>query len=101
MGPSLRNEAHRLWMTVLAAKPEAPALARFLADWPAAPETLPQPGAPRPGSRDPAAPPLPVLRWLPRIAADADCFGADFVKTLCGAAGSLDWQQTYGIAQVG
>jgi hypothetical protein len=35
------------------------------------------------------------------MAADTHCFGADFVNTLCAAAGSLDWQQTYGIADVG
>jgi Dimethlysulfonioproprionate lyase len=101
MGPSLRDQAHRLWMTVLTSTPEAPPLARFLADWPAFPQTLSQPGAPRPGSGNPSAQPLPVLRWLPRMAAAADCCGADFVETLCRAAGSLDWRQTYSVAQVG
>ena len=103
MGPSLHNEAHQLWTTVLAATPEAPALARFLADWPAPSQRRPsRPDVPQcPGSREPPAPPLPVLRWLPRIAADADGFGADFVQSLCGAVGSLDWQQTYTTADVG
>jgi hypothetical protein len=101
MSPSLRNEAHRLWTTVSAANPEAPALTRFLADWPASPHTLSQPVARYPGSRDPTAPPLAVLRWLPRVAADADWFGAGFVNSLCAAAGSLAWQQTYSVADVG
>jgi hypothetical protein len=99
MDHSLRIEAYRLWTMVLAAMPEAPARARFLGDWPISAVQVPsRPGLRAPG---PAGPPLPVLRWLPRIAADADRFGADFVETLCGAAGSLDWRQTYTIAQVG
>jgi hypothetical protein len=103
MDGSLRNEAHRLWTTMLAAMPEAPApaLARFLGDWPVSPVQVQvplQPCLPTPGS---AGPPLPVLRWLPHMAMDAERFGADFVQALCGAAGSLDWRQTYTIAQVG
>jgi hypothetical protein len=93
----LRNEAHRLWTAVSAAEPETRALARFLADWPAAAPPAPQP---RPAPCEPAAP-LPVLRWLPRMALDADRFGGVFVETLCRAAGSLDWRQTYSLADAG
>jgi hypothetical protein len=98
MGPSLRDEAHRVWMELPVAAPRmAPpgmaALARFMADWPAA--------APIDRARPPAVHPLPVLRWLPRMAADAAGFGADFVKALSSASAMLDWRQTYSVAEVG
>src|SRR5580692_9190573 len=98
MGPSLRDEAHRVWMELPVAAPRmAPpgmaALARFMADWPAA--------APIDRARPPAVHPLPVLRWLPRMAADAAGFGADFVKALSSASATLDWRQTYSVAEVG
>jgi hypothetical protein len=99
MDPSLRDGARRLWTTLQPtapanAAPESAALANFLADWPAAPDEPVE-------SREPAGQPLPVLRWLPRIAADAGCFGADFVKLLCRSAASLRWRQSYTLAQVG
>ncbi len=108
--------------------PAAAALARFLSDWPAAPSQpvrrpdisaraashSPAPPAHAPHGAAPpttasqgAAPhappqqPFPVLRWLPRLTADADCFGADFIQTLRAAAGSLAWRQTYAVAEVG
>jgi Dimethlysulfonioproprionate lyase len=92
MDSSLRDGAHRLWRTLNSTAPESAALAHFLADWPAAPP--PPPPLPPPKT-------LPVLRWLPRIAADAERFGADFVTLLCGSAASLHWRQTYTLAQVG
>jgi hypothetical protein len=108
MGASWGDEAHRVWTALPAATPAGLALARFLADWPAAREpSLPhEPPAPPepPAARAPPAPrgpPLPVLRWLPRIAGDADGFGADFVKHLCAEADSLDWRQTYTIEEAG
>jgi quercetin dioxygenase-like cupin family protein len=83
----------------------APVLARFLADWPSAselPVRRPEPVAPAPSSAAPssaapssAAPALPVLRWLPRIAADGASFGGAFVSALCRAAPSLAWRQSY------
>jgi hypothetical protein len=79
------------------AAPESAALASFLADWPATP---PPPIRSTP-LEESAGQPLPVLRWLPRIAADAERFGADFVTLLCGSAASLRWRQTYTLAQVG
>jgi hypothetical protein len=107
MDPSLRDGAHRLWSTLQSTAPESTALARFLADWPAAPP----PPRPKPldesaesrepaESREAAGQPLAVLRWLPRIAADAERFGAEFVALLCGAAASLRWRQTYTLAQI-
>lgn len=94
MDSSLRGGAHRLWTTLQSTAPQTAALADFLADWPGAPDE-------RAESSEPAGQPLPVLRWLPRILADAECFGADFVKLLCGSAASLRWRQTYTLAQVG
>ncbi|MGD0502980.1 MAG: dimethylsulfonioproprionate lyase family protein [Steroidobacteraceae bacterium] len=94
MGLSLRDEARRLWMTLPQMSPALPALARFLADWPAAPL---QPG----GSQPPARQPPAVLRWLPDITVDPDRFGAGFVQAVCAAAGSLGWRQTYTVAEVG
>jgi quercetin dioxygenase-like cupin family protein len=78
----------------------APVLARFLADWPSAsqlpgrrpPDRLPKPFAPAASAAPPA---LPVLRWLPRIAADGASFGGAFVSALCRAAPSLTWRQSY------
>jgi quercetin dioxygenase-like cupin family protein len=73
----------------------APALARFLADWPADSElrqNFATPLAP-PGAA--SAPILPVLRWLPHIAADEASFDATFVTLLCRTAPSLVWRQSY------
>ena len=96
MESSLCDGAHRLWRTLKSTAPESAALAHFLADWPPAPALpLPSPSPPQPAKT------LPVLRWLPRIAADAERFGAEFVALLCGSAASLHWRQTYTLAQVG
>ncbi|HSY97543.1 MAG TPA: dimethylsulfonioproprionate lyase family protein [Steroidobacteraceae bacterium] len=38
---------------------------------------------------------LPVLRWLPQIAADTAAFGNDLVSAVAQAAPSLGWRQTY------
>jgi quercetin dioxygenase-like cupin family protein len=69
----------------------APALARFLADWPTDSE-LRQDRAPAAPS---SAPALPVLRWLPRIASDGASFGGTFVSALCRTAPCLAWRQSY------
>ncbi len=82
-----------MWAGLPGTGPERAALARFLADWPAARAFESSPV--------PAARVLPVLRWLPTMAADAGSVGADFVRALCAQARSLDWQQTYDIADVG
>ena len=68
---------------------ESPALARFLAHWPARGAARP-PGAPAAGCIA-----LPVLEWLPRIAGRTRAFAADFVGGLSECAASLDWRQTY------
>jgi hypothetical protein len=91
MGPSLRDEARRLWMTLPQMSPASPALARFLAEWPAL----------QPPPRPPAGQPPAVLRWLPRIAVHDERFCAGFVTALCAAAGSLGWRQTYTVDEVG
>ena len=73
----------------------APALAPYLAEWPAADGTRAAPAG-RPAPRRVNAPPTPpVLRWLPHIAADAHSFGAPLVAALCRAAPLLTWHQTY------
>jgi hypothetical protein len=66
-----------------------PALAPFLADWP---------GAPR--ERPVEASGLPVLRWLPQIARDPAAFGVDLVASVCRAAPSLAWRQTYAAGEL-
>lgn len=98
MGSSLRDQALRLWTALPATMPGHPELARFLAGWPAPARHESQPAATPPFLT--AAPRLPVLSWLPRIAGDADRFGADFVNSLCGSADSLDWRQTYAEGEV-
>jgi hypothetical protein len=63
---------------------QEPALGDFLAEWPHNAER-----------RAVAACALPVLRWLPEIAADTQAFAADLVASICHAAASLAWRQTY------
>ncbi len=99
MGPSLRDEARRVWTTVPKTAPAAPALARFLADWPSAPS---QPSRPQGlGAKSLPATSLPVLRWLPRLAVDAGGFGVELIEMLRAAAGSMAWRQTYTLAEAG
>jgi quercetin dioxygenase-like cupin family protein len=71
----------------------APAITRFLTDWPLQPN-LPQTVA-RLTAFECAAPALPVLRWLPRIAADGANFDSSFVSALCRTAACLVWRQSY------
>jgi hypothetical protein len=66
-----------------------PALAPFLADWPAVYSR-----------REIAAARLPVLRWLPQLAGGAASFDADLVAAACRAAPLLDWRQTYSAADL-
>jgi hypothetical protein len=61
-----------------------PALAPLLSDWPRGGRLRPL-----------AAAGLPVLRWLPQIAADTAAFGNDLVTTVAQTAPSLGWRQTY------
>jgi hypothetical protein len=78
----------------------APVLEPFLADWagsqisrgaPGRP-AVPRAAAPRTGD---APCTLPVLRWLPRIAAQPRGFGSALVTALCRSAPSLAWRQSY------
>jgi quercetin dioxygenase-like cupin family protein len=73
----------------------APVLARFLADWPSASELADRRPRPLEPAASSAVPALPVLRWLPRIAADGASFGGELVGALCRSAPSLPWRQTY------
>jgi quercetin dioxygenase-like cupin family protein len=73
----------------------APFLERFLAAWPASPHALDVHRA------APVGLSLPVLRFLPHIAADRAHFGAPFVEALCRAAPSLAWRQSYSEREVG
>jgi len=68
----------------------AQALAPFLADWP----VLQDAGHDAPRSAA-AASALPVLGWLPRVAADAHSIDPELVSAVCRCAPSLTWQQTY------
>lgn len=75
----------------------APVLRPFLADWPASRDS-------RPAAQLDAVS-LPVLRWLPRIAADLEArtprIGSALVCALCRAAPLLAWRQSYTLNQVG
>jgi hypothetical protein len=102
MDPSLRDEARRVWTTLPKAAPEASALARFLADWPASPaRSSPEQILARAGLHPPVQQPFPVLRWLPQLTVHAGRSGAAFLETLGAVAGSLDWRQTYTEDEVG
>jgi len=68
----------------------APELSRVLADWPSATQSR---------AVEPCA--LPVLRWLPEAAGDAPRFSETLVHSLCRAAPSLAWRQTYAASDVG
>jgi len=48
-----------------------------------------------------AAPPLPVLAWLPVIAAARHDFAGPLIDALCRAAPSLPWRQTYSRDEIG
>jgi quercetin dioxygenase-like cupin family protein len=61
-----------------------PALAPFLADWPAAYQTRPV-----------TACQLPVLFWLTQMNGGRNPFAADVVATICQEAPSMAWRQTY------
>ena len=74
----------------------AQALAPYLAEWPVS-----QDAASTALRGADAAPALPVLRWLPRIAADAHSIDPGLVRAVCRAAPSLAWRQTYGPDEVG
>jgi quercetin dioxygenase-like cupin family protein len=73
----------------------APALARFLADWPTDSELRRESARPLAPAVPSSVPALPVLRWLPRIAADGASFGRPLVSALCRTAPSLAWRQSY------
>ena len=73
----------------------APALARFLADWPTDSQLRRESALPVAPASPSSVPALPVLRWLPRIAADGASFGGTFVSALCRTAPSLAWRQSY------
>lgn len=79
---------------------EEPALAEILTDWPVSSGSnrAPPSGA-AVGAGVPSA--LPVLRWLPHIAADAADFGSDLIGALCRAAPALAWRQSYTAAEAG
>jgi hypothetical protein len=86
----------------------APALAPFLADWPASPaqaSALPAPAGTIPLHAPRQAPPpaLPALRWMADIVGSEEIFGAAavLVENLCRLAQCLDWRQTYAANEVG
>jgi len=83
---------------------QAPLLARFLAAWPhpAPPCAVsPHPAPPRAMPRGAPGRALPVLRYLPSIAAAGASVGGELVHALCRAAPSLAWRQSYSEREVG
>jgi hypothetical protein len=88
--------AHRLLESLT-----APVLAPFLAGWPvSADERGAENIGPTPRGADAAAA-LPVLRWLPDVAADACAFASALVAALCETAPLLTWRQTYTSRELG
>jgi quercetin dioxygenase-like cupin family protein len=77
-----------------------PTLARFLADWPTDAQLREDGARPLAATIPPSAAALPVLRWLPRIAADGASFDRGFVSALCRTARSLAWRQSYARGEV-
>jgi hypothetical protein len=67
-----------------------PAAAPYLSDWPNSYERRPSAHAE-----------LPVLRWLPQIAADTAAYAAELVAAVAGAAPALSWRQTYSAQEAG
>ncbi len=65
-------------------KLHSPALQPFLSEWP-------QPSARRTSQSSS----LPVLRYLPKLRADAPPFSAALVDALIGVAASLAWRRSY------
>lgn len=79
---------------------EEPILAAFLADWPvSSASNRASPSGVAVGATVPSS--LPVLRWLPHIAAAAPRFGTDLIGALCRAAPALRWRQSYTAAEAG
>jgi hypothetical protein len=68
---------------------QEPRLVPYLSDWPLAKATR---------AATPCA--LPVLRWLPGLAGSPAAFAADLVATVCRAAPTLAWCQTYTMNEV-
>jgi Dimethlysulfonioproprionate lyase len=64
-------------------------LVPFFADWPGTYQ-----------SRAVPASSLPVLRWLPHIAAERVAFADDLVAAICRSAPSMAWRQTYSTRDV-
>jgi hypothetical protein len=64
-------------------------LAAFLADWPREYRSQAVQAAAMPAAA------LPVLRWLPNIAAGHSAFAGELIASLCHAAESMTWRQTY------
>jgi quercetin dioxygenase-like cupin family protein len=73
----------------------APALSRFLADWPTDSQLRRESARSLGRAALSSVPALPVLRWLPRIGADDASFGGALVSALCRTAPSLAWRQSY------
>jgi len=104
------QELAALARELLFARPE-PALDPFRAVWPPGPQpggnsTAPrQSAAPPPSSAVPripaTTPPLPVLAWLPDIAAERHEFAGTLIAALCRTATSLLWRQTYSLEEIG
>ena len=72
------------------ARSPSPAVAAFLADWPA-----PAPPLPRPAAA------LPVLEWLPDLLGHAAGETAALTRLVVENGGALDWRQTYGAGDFG
>ena len=92
------------WLVTL----RTPALDPYLAAWPLPVASACKAESPRPAqscgrARKSAgvAAPLPVLRWIPDLLSGADMASMDIVASLCAAAPTLTWQQTYTVNELG
>jgi hypothetical protein len=80
---------------------EHPALPPFRSEWPPAAAPTARPATGGAASLPVRASALPVLEWLAHIATRPHEFAATLVAALCHAAASLEWRQTYSLAEVG
>jgi len=90
---SLHERLARDMHDIVAGSP-SPAVASFLAEWPAPAAPVPRPAAA-----------LPVLEWLPHLlghdSGGAAGETAALARLVVENAGLLDWRQTYGAADFG
>ena len=90
------NELSRLTRALIGSL-DGPELTAFFSAWP--PDGAVRSSAVQPLAAHASARSVPVLQWLPHIAA-GDGFAADLLRCLVETAPLLAWRQTYGLTDV-